>query len=114
MSRRKRKIFFHENYFEVFYNKQTSKVQQKIIWTLKLIEELDRIPETYLKHLEGTTGLYEIRVQVANNKFRVFCFFDSDNIIIVLSGFQKKSRKTPKREIERVEQIRRDYYANKK
>ncbi|OYT15236.1 MAG: addiction module toxin RelE [Bacteroidetes bacterium 4572_77] len=72
------------------------KVQRKILWTLRIIEDMDRIPEIYLKHLKNTTGLYEIRVQVGSSIFRIFCFFDRDNIVVIGHGFQKKSQKTPK------------------
>ena len=57
---KKRELFFFKEYFENFYESQTEKVKKKIIWTLKVIEELERIPEVYLKHLKNTTGLYEI------------------------------------------------------
>lgn len=102
------------NYFEDFYEDQTDRVKKKIVWILKVIEEIDIIPETYLKHLKNTTGLYEIRVQVGNNIFRIFCFFDIDNIIVVGHGFQKKTQKTPKQQIEKAEQIKKEYYENKK
>ena len=57
-----RNIVFFKNYFQDFFKKQSQKVKSKIIWTLELIEELQRVPETYLKHIENTDGLYEIRV----------------------------------------------------
>ena len=110
---KKRELYFFKDYFENFYENQTDKVKKKIIWTLKVIEEIERIPEIYLKHLKNTTGLYEIRVQVGSNIFRIFCFFDLDNIVVVGHGFQKKSQKTPKQEIERAEQIKREYYESK-
>lgn len=69
-----RTVIFYKNYFQEFFEKQRSKVKDKIIWTLSLIEELQRIPETYLKHIENTEGLYEIRVQSGSDIFRVFCF----------------------------------------
>jgi phage-related protein len=109
-----RNIFFYKDYFEEFYNNQTEKVQKKIIWTLKIIEELDRIPEVYFKYLKNTSGLYEIRVQVGNNIFRIFCFFDLGNLVVIGHGFQKKTQKTPKQEIERAEQIKMEYYEHKK
>lgn len=109
-----RNIFFYKDYFEEFYNNQTEKVQKKIIWTLKIIEELDRIPEVYFKYLKNTSGLYEIRVQVGNNIFRIFCFFDLENLVVIGHGFQKKTQKTPKQEIERAEQIKMEYYEHKK
>jgi hypothetical protein len=63
----------------VFFDKQTKKVKAKIVWTLELVEELQRVPETYLKHIENTDGLYEIRVQTGNNIFRIFCFLITGN-----------------------------------
>lgn len=111
---KRRKLYFFKNYFEDFYEAQTDKVKKKIIWTLKVIEEIERIPETYLKHLKNTEGLYEIRVQVGNNIFRIFCFFDLENIVVVGHGFQKKTQKTPKQQIKRAEQIKKEYYENKK
>jgi len=71
---KKRELYFFRDYFEKFYNDQTEKVQRKILSTLRIIEQVDRIPELYLKHLKDTSGLYEIRVQVGNNIFRTFCF----------------------------------------
>ncbi len=110
---KKRELYFFKGYFEKFYDDQNEKVQRKILWTLKIVEEIDRIPEIYLKHLKNTSGLYEIRVQVGSNKFRIFCFFDMDNLVVIGHGFQKKSQKTPKQEIERAEQIKREYYDSK-
>ncbi|MFO7830342.1 MAG: type II toxin-antitoxin system RelE/ParE family toxin [Bacteroidales bacterium] len=110
---KKRELYFFKDYFEKFYEKQSLKVKKKILWTLKIIEELDQIPEIYLKHLKNTSGLYEIRIQVGSNIFRIFCFFDIDNIIVIGHGYQKKSQKTPKQQIERAEQIKREYYDSK-
>jgi phage-related protein len=110
---KKRELFFFKTYFEEFYESQTDKVKKKIIWTLKIIEEIERVPEVYLKHLKNTTGLYEIRVQAGNNIFRIFCFFDFDNLVVIGHGFQKKTQKTPKQQIERAEQIKKEYYDSK-
>ncbi len=110
---KKRELFFIKDYFEKFYDNQTEKVQRKILWTLKIIEEIDRIPEVYLKHLKNTSGLYEIRVQVGSNIYRIFCFFDIDNLVVIGHGFQKKSQKTPKQEITKAEQIKQEYYDSK-
>lgn len=90
-------------------NEQSEKVKAKIVWTLDLIEEIDRVPETYLKHLENTDGLYEIRVQVGNNIFRIFCFFDKGSLVVLANAFQKKTQKTPKKEIAKVLKIKEDY-----
>lgn len=110
----KRELLFFKNYFKEFYKEQTWQVQKKILWTLKIIETVDRIPEIYFKHLENTEGLYEIRVQVGNNIFRIFCFFDNNNLVVVGHGFQKKTQKTPTGEIDRAEKIKNEYYEEKK
>ncbi len=110
----KRELFFYKDYFREFYEQQTWKVQKKVLWTLKVVETVDRIPEIYFKHLENTDGLYEIRVQVGSNIFRIFCFFDNNNLVVVGHGFQKKTQKTPTGEIERAEKIKKEYYEEKK
>ena len=108
-----RTIIFYKDYFEKFFIKQQEKVKDKIVWTFELIEEIERIPETYLKHLENTKGLYEIRVQSGRDIFRIFCFFDEGKLVVTINGFQKKSQKTPKKEIERALKIK-DEYENEK
>ena len=74
--KKKRTIIFYKDYFEEFFVKQREKVKVKIIWTLTLMEELEWIPEIYLKHIESTEGLFEIRIQQGSDIFRIFCFFD--------------------------------------
>jgi phage-related protein len=109
-----RTVVFYENYFSDFFTKQREKVKEKIIWTLSLIEEIQKVPETYLKHIEGTDGLFEIRVQQGSDIFRIFCFFDEGNLVILTNGFQKKTQKTPKQEIERAIKIKKEYRNEKK
>ncbi|MEP6805022.1 MAG: type II toxin-antitoxin system RelE/ParE family toxin [Flavobacterium sp.] len=104
-----RSVIFFKNYFEDFFVKQRSKVQAKIVWTIGLIEDIDRIPETYLKYIENTDGLYEIRVQQGNDIFRIFCFFDEGKLVVLANGFHKKTQKTPKLEIEKALKIKKEY-----
>ena len=108
-----RTITFYKDYFETFLSVQRQKVKDKIIWTLKLIEEVDRVPETYLKHLAGKDGLYEVRVQIGSDIFRIFCFFDEGNLVVLANGFQKKTQKTPKNEIEKALKIKKEYEDDK-
>ena len=112
-SQKHRKITFYKDYFQDFFSKQNKKVKAKIVWTFELIEDLQRVPETYLKHLENTDGLYEIRVQLVSNIFRIFCFFDEGQLIVLANGFQKKSQKTPKKEIEMALKIKAEYESEK-
>ena len=108
-----RNIKYYKNYFQIFFNQQSKKVKEKIIWTFDLVEHLERVPETYLKHIENANGLYEIRVQLNSNIFRVFCFFDQGQLVVLVNGFQKKSHKTPRKEIEKALKIKEDYETEK-
>ncbi|WP_348798394.1 type II toxin-antitoxin system RelE/ParE family toxin [Flavobacterium adhaerens] len=107
--KKQRTIIFYKDYFEEFFVKQRDKVKDKIIWTLQVIEELERIPETYLKHIENTDGLFEIRIQQGSDIFRIFCFFDDGQLVVLANGFQKKTQKTQKNEIERAMKIKNEY-----
>ncbi len=78
-----------------------------------MVEDLQRVPETYLKHIENTDGLYEIRVQLASDIFRIFCFFDQEQLVVLANGFQKKTQKTPKKEIESALKIIAEYESEK-
>lgn len=111
--KKKRTIIFYKDYFEEFFIQQREKVKAKIIWTLELIEELERIPETYLKHIENRDGLFEIRIQQGSDIFRIFCFFDEGQLIVLTNGFQKKTQKTPKNEIEKAIKIKKEYESEK-
>ena len=108
-----RQLILYKDYFRVFYEEQLVKVRKKVHWTLRVIEDIDRIPAAYFKCLDGTDGLYEIRVQFGTDIFRIFCFFDKQNLVVI-NGFQKKTQKTPQREIERATRIRKEYYEEKK
>jgi len=111
---KQRTIIFYKDYFENFFVQQRSKVQDKIIWTLDLIEELRRIPETYLKKIEDTDGLYEIRIQSGSDIFRIFCFFDEGQLVVLANGYHKKSQKTPQQEIEKALKIKKEYENEKR
>jgi len=113
-NKRWRTIILYKDYFSDFFNRQRIKVKEKISWTIDLIENHERIPEIYLKHLEDTDGLYEIRVQFGNDEIRIFCFFDTGQLVILANGFYKKSQKTPKKEIEKALKIKKEYENEKK
>ena len=106
----------HRKPFERFFNNksQTQKVRDKIIKILDIIEQVERIPSTYLKYIEGTNGLFEVRIQLGSNIFRIFCFFDGNKFVILLTGFQKKTQKTPPKEIDRAVRLMNEYYEEKR
>ncbi len=107
--RKYRKVVFYKNYFEDFFTKQQLQIKHKIVWTLQFLEEVDRIPIAILKHLAGTKGLYELRVKQGSDIYRIFCFFDKGQLVIILNGFQKKTQKTPSNEIARALKIKKEY-----
>ena len=108
-----RQIFAYKRYFLDFYEGLEDNVQRKIEWTLNLIRLTRHVPEKYFKHLEGTKGLYEIRVEVGSNIFRIFAFFDEGNLVVLGNGFQKKTQKTPKQEIDKALKIKAAYESEK-
>lgn len=109
-----RTVIRYKNYFDDFLRAQRPKVVEKILQTLRMVEVLERIPATHLKHIEDTNGLFEIRVQFGNDIFRVFCFFDDGRLVVLLSGFQKKTQRTPRQEIEKAVGLMNNYYNEKK
>lgn len=108
-----REVVAYKHYFEEFLLAQPVKVQDKIYKVIEIIETYERVPSTYLKALVGTNGLYEARIKLGSNIWRVFCFFDKGKLVILLNGFQKKSRKAPKNEIDKALRLMRSYYEDK-
>jgi phage-related protein len=93
-----RTVVAYEHHFEEFLKELPLKVQNKIYKVIEAVETLERIPSNYLKHLQD--GLYETRIQLGPNIWRVLCFFDGDKVVVLLTGFQKKTQKTPSSEQE--------------
>ena len=105
-----REVITYKDYFEAFFKKQSRKVQDKIIKVLDILETVERVPITYLKYIEGTNGLFEVRVQLGSDIFRIFCCFDGNRLVVLFSGFQKKTQKTPSKEIDRAVRIMNEYF----
>ena len=108
-----RKVIAYKNYFEDFLLAQPVKVQDKIYKIIEAIETLERIPANYLKFIRGTKGLYEARIQLGSDIWRVFCFFDHGKLVILLNGFAKKTQKTPRKEIDKALGLMKSYYEEK-
>lgn len=108
-----REVITYKSYFEDFFKEQPRKVQDKIIKVLDILECVERVPITYLKYIEGTNGLFEVRVQFGSDIFRIFCCFDGNRLVVLFSGFQKKTQKTPSKEIERAVRIMNEYFNEK-
>jgi len=108
-----RGIFYFENYYLDFFESLKPEVKKKFNWTLQLIATIERVPEKYFKHITNSTGIYEVRVEVCSDIYRVFGFFDKGNLVILVNGFQKKTQKTPKKEIELAEKLKKKYFDEK-
>jgi phage-related protein len=92
-----------------FLDSLHGKAAQKVAWVLSLLEDLEVVPSTYFKKLVGSEEIWECRIQLASNAYRIFCFFEENSVVILTHGFVKKTQKTPQQEIERAEAYRRDY-----
>ena len=108
-----RTIIFYQNHFIDFYKELNPKVKEKVKYVLELIKQVERVPEKFLAPMTGYEGLFEIRIEYQSNIFRVFCCFDQGQLIVLYNGFQKKSQKTPKAEIERAMKLKTEYFENK-
>ncbi len=108
-----RQVIAYKNFFEDFLLAQPEKVQDKIFKVIEAIETLERIPANYLRYLQGTNGLYEARIQLGSDIWRVFCFFDQGKLVILLNGFVKKTQKNPRKEIDKALGLMNKYYEEK-
>ena len=109
-----REIIFYENHFIAFYQRQDEKVKDKIKYVLELIKQVEKVPEKFLKHLTGTEGLYEIRIEYQSNIYRILCYFNKGNWVVLFNGFQKKTQKMPNNELEKAMKLKHEYFENKK
>ena len=110
---KERQIIFHKHYFQDFYLEQTPKVREKIGYVFQVIKTVQNIPKKFLQHMEGTNGLFEIRIEFESNIYRVFCCFDKGDLVVLFNGFQKKTQKTPKTQIELAQKLKDDYFNDK-
>ena len=97
-----------------FYLAQPEKVQEKIEYVFKIIRTIQNVPNKFLEHIAGTEGLYEIRIEFESNIYRIFCCFDKGNLVVLLNGFQKKTQKTPKNEIDLALKLKEEYFNTNK
>lgn len=106
-----RKIITYGGYFEEFMEELDERVQEKIQYGLLLLKTQDRLTTKFVKAI--TDGLFELRTEYTGNIYRVFFIFDDGKIVVLFNGFQKKSQKTPKQEIEKALKIKKAYYGYK-
>jgi phage-related protein len=99
---------------EDFLDALSGKQAQKVLWVLRLIEELEVVPGEYLKKLVNSDDIWEVRIQFGGNIFRLLGFFDGSTLLILTNGFAKKSQKTPSQEIDLATRRKNEYLARKR
>ena len=109
-----RQLKTYGNYFLDFYKSLDEKIQEKIDWVFEIVKTADHIPKKFFDHLTGSNGLFEIRIEFESNIYRVLCFFDKGNLVILINSFQKKTQKTPSKEIVLAEKLKKQYFIDKK
>lgn len=97
-----------------FLDKLDLSVFQKVIWTFELLKSQTRVSTEYLKKMKNTDEIWEVRIKKGSNAFRIFCFFDNEELVVLTNGLIKKTQKTPKKDIQRAERYKRDYFERKK
>ncbi len=115
-----RQIVFHKTYFWEFYNSVNSKVQEKIDFVLEILATQHRVPTNHVKFIENSDGIYEIRVSVRTDEYRILFFFEEGSlieggkIVIIGNGFIKKDKKDYKKAVNKAEYIKKEYFDEKK
>lgn len=105
-----RQIKFHGNYFMDFYKTLDLGTKSKVQYVFELIKQVDRVPVKFLAPMPGYDGLFEIKIEFESNNYRIFCCFDVGRLIVLFNGFQKKTQKTPKNEIEKAMRLKDEYF----
>lgn len=109
-----RRFVVFENHFIEFKKTLSRDALKKMYQVLTLIQEQKMVSTKFLAPVVGRKGLFEIRIEYESNIYRVFCCFDSENMMVLFNGFQKKTQKTPVEQLDRAELLMMNYYELKK
>ena len=108
-----RELIFYKKLFLKFYNELPNPVQKKYDYVFVIIMQAEQIPKKFFKKITDSKNLYEIRVESQSNIYRTFCCFDGNNLVILFNSFQKKSQKTPKKELQKADKLKNKYFNEK-
>ena len=106
-----RTLIPYKNLFWDFYNPLDKKLKEKVDYVLQIIISVERISKKFFKHPDD--GIYEICIEYKSDIYRIFSFQDEGRLIILLHGIKKKTQKTPRKELDRAKELRREYYEKK-
>ena len=107
-----RKILAYKNYFRDFIQSLTDAEARKVFYVIDMLKTQERVNAKFVKYLREE--IFELRAEQGGNIFRVFFIFDKGNVVMLFNGFQKKTQKTPEKEINKAIQLKKEYYAEKK
>ena len=110
--KRERIISAYKTYFRDFIQSLTDAEARKVFYVIDMLKTQERVNTKFVKYLHDE--IYELRAEHGGNIFRVFFIFDNGNVVMLFNGFQKKTQKTPEREIDKAIQLKKEYYAGKK
>lgn len=108
-----RTIKFHKNYFKEFYVEQSMEVRREINYSMSMVETQLIVPKKFFSRIIGSDGIYEIKAEYEGNIYRVMCCMDKGAVVILFQGFQKKTQKTPQKEIRMAERLKKEYFKEK-
>ena len=97
---------------EDFLSSLSAKAVQKVAWALRLLVRLERVPSQYFCKMEGTDNIWECRIKLGSDIYRIFAFWDGHQIVLT-HGIVKKTQKTPPKEIQKAEDYKNDYWQRK-
>jgi len=106
-----KRIIAYGGYYQTFMASIPKEGREKIQRALLLFSDNERIPSHYISFLRD--GIYEFRVTYIHSEYRLLFIYDNDTMVILLNCFQKKTQKTPNREIEKAIKLKEEYYAEK-
>lgn len=107
-----RKIIAYKHYYEDFFNSlKDEATKEKVLYGMLMLKTMDRLPAKFVKSIED--GIYELRIEWNGNIDRIFFCFDCGNIVVLFNGFQKKTQKTPRKEIEKAKKLKKQYFDEK-
>lgn len=106
-----RKIIYYKHYFGDFFLSLEVRARDKMAYVLDMLRTQERINKKFVKHI--CEGIFELRTEYEGNIYRAFFIFDHGNIVVLFNGFQKKSQKTPQREINMAIKLKNEYYVQR-
>ena len=108
----KRRIVAYKTYYRDFFESLDEETQEKILYGMLLLKTQERLPSKFVKPIRD--GLFELRIEWQGNIYRIFFCFDEGKVVVLFNAFQKKSQKTPAKEINKALKLKSEYEERKK